>query len=119
MNKKIEDMIAESKLTELLHRNEADKQKNTVIWVLAIIGAVAAVAAIAYAVYRFFTPDYLEDFEDDFDDDFDDYFREFVYTEQVCIAFRCLEKTIPTVLILIFFRFRTASANAGGRLSSR
>ena len=69
MNKKIEDMIAESKLTELLHRNEADKQKNTVIWVLAIIGAVAAVAAIAYAVYRFFTPD-------DFDDDFDDYFSE-------------------------------------------
>ena len=52
MNKKIEDMIAESKLTELLHRNEAEKQKNTVIWVLAIIGAVAAVAAIAYAVYR-------------------------------------------------------------------
>lgn len=74
MNKKIEDMIAESKLTELLHRNDAEKQKNTVIWVLAIIGAVAAVAAIAYAVYRFFTPDYLEDFEDDFDDDFDDYF---------------------------------------------
>ena len=54
----------------------AEKQKNTVIWVLAIIGAVAAVAAIAYAVYRFFTPDYLEDFEDDFDDDFDDYFDE-------------------------------------------
>ena len=35
----------------------------------------AAVAAIAYGVYRFFTPDYLEDFEDDFDDDdFDDDF---------------------------------------------
>jgi len=43
---------------------------------LAIIGAVAAVAGIAYAVYRFFTPDYLEDFEDDFDDDFDDDFFE-------------------------------------------
>ena len=43
---------------------------------LAIIGAVAAVAAIAYGVYRFFTPDYLEDFEDDFDDDFDDDFFE-------------------------------------------
>ena len=40
------------------------------------VGAVAAVAAIAFAVYRFFTPDYLEDFEDDFDDDFDDYFSE-------------------------------------------
>ncbi len=76
MNKKIEDLIAESKLTELLKKNDAEKQKNTVIWILAIIGAVAAVAAIAYAVYRFFTPDYLEDFEDDFDDDFDDYFNE-------------------------------------------
>ena len=73
---KIEEMIAESKLSEILHKNEAEKQKNTVIWVLAIIGAVAAVAGIAYAVYRFFTPDYLEDFEADFDDDFDDYFSE-------------------------------------------
>ena len=60
---KVEELIAESKLSEILHKNEAEKQKNTVIWVLAIIGAVAAVAAIAYAVYRFFTPDYLEDFE--------------------------------------------------------
>lgn len=73
---KIEEMIAETKLSEILHKNEAEKQKNTIIWALAIIGAVAAVAAIAYAVYRFFTPDYLEDFEDDFDDDFDDYFSE-------------------------------------------
>ena len=50
---KIEEMIAESKLSEILHKNEAEKQKNTVIWVLAIIGAIAAVAGIAYAVYRF------------------------------------------------------------------
>ncbi len=73
---KVEEFIAESKLSDLLKKNEDEKQKNTVIWVLAIIGAVAAVAGIAYAVYRFFTPDYLEDFEDDFDDDFDDYFSE-------------------------------------------
>ena len=73
---KIEEIIAESKLSDILNKKEAEKQKNTVVWVLAIIGAVAAVAAIAYAVYRFFTPDYLEDFEDDFDDDFDDYFSE-------------------------------------------
>ena len=73
---KVEEFIAESKLSDLLKRNGEDKQKNTVIWVLAIIGAIAAVAGIAYAVYRFFTPDYLEDFEDDFDDDFDDYFSE-------------------------------------------
>ena len=76
MNKRIEDIIAESRLNEILHKNEAEKQNNTVIWTLAIIGAVAAVAAIAYAVYRFVSPDYLEDFEDDFDDDFDDYFSE-------------------------------------------
>ena len=55
---------------------KADNEKkcNTVLWVLAIIGAVAAVAAIAYAVYRYMTPDYLEDFDDDFDDDFEDDF---------------------------------------------
>lgn len=76
MNKRIEDIIAETRLNEILHKNEVEKQKNTVIWALAIIGAVAAVAAIAYAVYRFVSPDYLDDFEDDFDDDFDDYFSE-------------------------------------------
>ena len=64
MNKKLEDMIAESKLKEILHKNEAEKQKNAVVWVLA------------NAVFRFVTPDYLDDFEDDFDDDFDDYFDE-------------------------------------------
>ena len=73
---RVEELIAETKLKELLNQKSDDKQKNTVIWVLAIIGAVAAVAAIAYGVYRFFTPDYLEDFEEDFDDDFDDYFSE-------------------------------------------
>ncbi len=73
---KIEELIAETKLNELLRRKEDEKQKNIVLWVLAIIGAVAAVAGIAYAVYRYFTPDYLEDFDDEFDDDFDDYFSE-------------------------------------------
>lgn len=73
---KVEELIAESKLNDLLRKKSDDKQKNTVLWVLAIIGAVAAVAGIAYAVYRFFAPDYLEDFEEDFDDDFDDYFSE-------------------------------------------
>ena len=76
MNKRIEDIIAETRLNEILHKNEAEKQKNTVLWVLAIIGAVAAVAGIAFAVYRFFAPDYLEDFEEDFDDDYDDYFED-------------------------------------------
>ena len=76
MNKR-DELLAATRLNELLHKKEVEeKNKNTVLWILAIIGAVAAVAGIAYAVYRFFTPDYLEDFEDDFDDDFDDDFFE-------------------------------------------
>ena len=49
--------------------------KNRLVKFFAILGCLVAVAAIAYAVYKFFTPDYLEDFEDDFDDDFDEYFE--------------------------------------------
>ena len=37
---------------------------------------IAAVAGVAYLLYRYFTPDYLEDFDDDFDDDFEDDFFE-------------------------------------------
>lgn len=77
---KFEDFLAATKVNEkvneLLHKKqEEEKTKNIVLWVLAIVGVVAAVAGIAYAVYSFFTPDYLEDFEEDFDDDdFDDEF---------------------------------------------
>ena len=70
MNIKIEELLS------ALKKKDEEKQKNTVLWALAIIGAVAAVAGIAFAVYRFFTPDYLEDFEEDFDDDIDDYFED-------------------------------------------
>ena len=74
---RMEEIVNSTKLNEFLHRKEEeDKKKNCILWVLAIIGAVAAVVGIAYAVYRFFTPDYLDDFEDDFDDDFDDDFFE-------------------------------------------
>ncbi|MGN1266667.1 MAG: DUF4366 domain-containing protein [Dorea sp.] len=71
---KVEELIAATKLSEILNKKEEEAQCKKIIWVLAIIGAVAAVAAIAYAVYCFFTPDYLEDFEEDFEDDFDDDF---------------------------------------------
>lgn len=62
---KVEDIIAASKLSELMNKKEEDKHGKTVLWILAVVGAVAAVAGIAYAVYCFFTPDYLEDFDDD------------------------------------------------------
>ena len=72
---KFEEILATTKLNELVQKKEDEKMKTTILWGLAIIGAVAAAAGIAYAVYCFFTPDYLEDFEDDFDDDdFDDDF---------------------------------------------
>ena len=73
---RVEEIMNSTKLNEFLHRKEEEEKKKTcILWILAIIGVVAAVAAIAYGVYRFFTPDYL-DFEDDFDDDFDDDFFE-------------------------------------------
>ncbi len=37
----------------------------TLCLILAIIGAVVVIAGIAYAIYRYCTPDYLEEFEDD------------------------------------------------------
>ena len=72
---KLDDILENAGVNELLGRKKAEEKKaNKLLWVLAIIGAIAVVAAIAYAVYRYLTPDYLEDFEDDFDDDFDDDF---------------------------------------------
>ena len=62
MNKdKIEELIAASKLNELLHKKDVEEKNknNVVVIVLAVIGAVAALAAIVYAIYRYFTPDYL------------------------------------------------------------
>ena len=67
---RVEEIMNATKLNEFLHRKEEEEKKKTcVLWILAIIGVVAAVAAIAYGVYRFFTPDYLEDFDDDFFDE--------------------------------------------------
>ena len=71
---KFEELIAATKLGELINKKEDEAQCKKVLWVLAIIGAIAAVAGIAYAVYRFFAPDYLEDFDEDFEDEFDDDF---------------------------------------------
>jgi flagellar basal body-associated protein FliL len=72
---KMEDLINMTKLNELLNKKEEVEEKKTskVVWIFAIIGIVAAAI---YGIYRFFTPDYLEDFEDDFEDDFDDDFFE-------------------------------------------
>ena len=60
-------------ILDVIKHSEIEKKKedkkNCLFWILAAIGAVAAVAAIAYAVYRYLTPNYLEDFDDDFEDE--------------------------------------------------
>lgn len=76
MMNKIEDMITETKLYEMLKKRDQDKVKKTILCILAIVGAVVAIAGIAYAVYRFLSPDYLDDFEEDLDDDFEEDFFE-------------------------------------------
>lgn len=74
---KIEELINAIKAGEFINRKhvveEPEKKKcPVVLMVLAIVGAVAAIAGIAYAVYRYLTPDYLEDFEDDFEGEFEE-----------------------------------------------
>lgn len=77
-NTKLEELLNAARINELIHRKELEeKNKNGILIALAIIGAVAAVAGIAFAVYKYFTPDYLDDFDDDFDDEFEDDFIEF------------------------------------------
>ena len=64
---KLDEIMDNAGVNDFLGRkHEEEKKSNTLLWV----------AAIAYAVYRYLTPDYLEDFEDDFDDDFEDDFFE-------------------------------------------
>ena len=79
MSNKFEDLINAAKVSELLHKKELEeKNKNAIVIVLAVLGAIAAVAGIAFAVYKYLTPDYLEDFDpDDYSDDFDDDYIEF------------------------------------------
>ncbi len=72
------NVVSDDILKKYFSKNEAktenEKKGNTVLWFFAVIGVIAAVAAIAYAVYRYMTPDYLDDFDDDFADDLEDDF---------------------------------------------
>ena len=68
---RLDEIMDAIRANEILRRKD-DRKNNWIFWALAIIGAVVVIAGIAYAVYRYLTPDYLEDFDDDFDDDFED-----------------------------------------------
>lgn len=71
---RLEDVINMKRLQELLGKKEEKKEISPIYWVIAIGLIIAVAAGIAYAVYRYFTPDYLEDFDDEFEEDFDDEF---------------------------------------------
>ena len=73
--KNIDELLGVAKLSELMSNDKKDESKK-VVWVLAIIGAVAADAGIAAVVYKYLSPDYLEDIDDDYDDFDDDFFDE-------------------------------------------
>ena len=80
--KGLEDLLAVAKINSLLEKKD-DEQFKKVLWGLAIIGALAVIAGIAVAVYRYLTPDYLDDIEDEFEDDFfDDDDEEYVDDEE-------------------------------------
>lgn len=53
-----------------------NKSGNGFVKFLAVIGVLAIIGGIAYAIYRYFTPEYLEDEDDELDDDFDDFFED-------------------------------------------
>ncbi len=61
-------------LVPVFVKKEEPKKKG-INWmcILGVIAAILVVAGCIYGLYRYFTPDYLDDFDDDFeDDDFED-----------------------------------------------
>ncbi len=61
---------------EVVVKDDAvETAKTAIISVCIIVGVITLIVGIAVAVYKYLTPDYLDDF-DEFDDDFDDDFFE-------------------------------------------
>ena len=68
---KLSDLLEMAKVSDII-ATKKEKEDNKIVWALAIIGAIAAVAGIAFAVYKYLTPDYMDDFDEDDDDSDDD-----------------------------------------------
>lgn len=67
---KLSDLLEMAKVSDII-ATKKEKEDNKIVWALAIIGAIAAVAGIAFAVYKYLTPDYMDDFDEDFDEEDD------------------------------------------------
>ncbi len=65
MNDVVTNVLATTKLNEILHKEEPKKKTNGWVIALAVVGAIAAVATISYCVYRFMFPEYIDDFDDE------------------------------------------------------
>ena len=73
---KLAEKLSMAKLNDLLKKDQEGQQPAGTVNIFENIGVLVAVAAAAYGIYRFFTPDYLDDFDDEYDDEFDDDFFE-------------------------------------------
>ncbi len=71
----VRELLRRKKEKEVVEEME-EKKKGKLFKILVICGIVIGICAIAYAIYKYFTPDYLEDYDDDYDDRFDDEFLE-------------------------------------------
>lgn len=76
-NVSAEEILATLKLKEIVDSNRGkemeQKKNNALVTVLAVIGILALIAGTIYAIYCYFTPDYLDDYdeaEDELDEDF-------------------------------------------------
>ncbi|NLL93365.1 MAG: DUF4366 domain-containing protein [Clostridiales bacterium] len=81
---KVEELIAASKIGELMNRKQHEEEKKCkMVWIIAIVAAVAAVAGIGFALYKYFSSKCYDEFEDDFEyDEFDDDFFEDDFEEK-------------------------------------
>ena len=81
LSSKMEELVNASRLNRLLTKKEEDeKKKNTIIWVLAIIGAIAAVAGYCFCGIQIHShliilrtsKKYVDDWYYDFDDEIEE-----------------------------------------------
>ena len=93
--KSFEEVLSMAKLQEMVTSKKEDGEGKKVLWILAIIGAIALVVVIAIAVYKYLSPDDMDEFDDDFDNDFfdDDYDDELFDDEEEFVEEIVVENT--------------------------
>ena len=78
---KVEELIAATKLGEMMGMKKQEEKNNKTMWIVAVILGVIAVAGIAFALYKCFSSKCDDEFEDFEDEDFDDDFFEDEFAE--------------------------------------